>query len=254
MFENIPFTYSLYAVPPIMSGVEVLFFGAALGIFVVVLMLLSAGWKAHKKSKPSPQKTVNNIRSARIGCVVDFGQILSQLETRQINLRRDRRELDAITIQCSAERGDVEFSPHFDALITAEDRFVDSYKWTESMLAEIYKRIGTLDRLITIGEELEKRLVEWDNQDAKVDKPMTPQSFDRKMEVVHINLQKEIKALRDLKESVQKDCNEATTFLLTIKQPVHLQINEADGEGAGARWIKARHSGVLHRLRPKAEK
>ncbi len=240
MFDNLPMTYAIYAGQPqlTLSGTEIILFGAAIGIVVVILMLLQAGWQAHrhnKKSKPTPQQTLEVIKQARIQCVVEFGDVLSMLDTRKLNLRRDRRALDAITLQCSAERGNLDTMPIFEDLTKAEDIFVDNYKWTRNGTGEVYKRINTLDRIIAIGEELQNRLLEQQDQDGKA----------QPSEVL-VNLEKEMKALRNLRQMIQEDCNEMTTFLLTIKLPVHLE-----GDGPGVQWIKARHSGVLHRLAPK---
>lgn len=254
MNEFMPFGYSLYAVPQTLSGTEVLLFGAAIGILALVLMLFSAGWKAHKDGKLNQKRAkahVKSIHDARIACVVEVAQALSVLDRRRINLRRDRAALDAITIECAVERGNLETLPLFCKLVEAEDVFVESYKFTETMTASIHQQIGVLDRLIASGERLEASLLSSCEADAKSDKPTTAESFDGQMELFTIAVQKEIKELRDLKQIIQKDCNETTTFLLTIKQPVHL---EGDGDGAGGRWIKARHSAVLHRLHSASRK
>lgn len=248
MNEFMPFGYSLYAVPQTLSGTEVLLFGAAIGILALVLMLFSAGWKAHKDGKLNQKRAkahVKSIHDARIACVVEVAQALSVLDRRKINLRRDRAALDAITIECAVERGNLDTMPIFSKLVRAEDIFVESFYWTESMAESIVRQIGEFDQLIASGEKLEASLLAWSEADANSGKPTTAQSFNREAEVLTITLQKEIKLLRDLKALAQKDCDKTATFLITMSQPVHL---EGDGDGARAQWIKARHSGVMSRL------
>lgn len=245
MLDYLPVAFALYAnqMQHTMSGTEVLAFGAGVGIIVIAFMVLHRGLLEHrqnKKTKLTPKYTLATIREARIQCAVEFSQTLAMLDTRKINLRRDRRELDAVTLQCSAERGNLDTMPMFEALLKAEDVFVDSYRWTVTVASEISQRIGTLDRIIAIGEDLEKKLREHNTQDAQA------QPSPAQVTAVLIVLSKELTALRDLRQSVQEDCNETAAFLQTIKQQVHVE-----GDGPGAKWIAARHSGVLHRLAPK---